>query len=463
MLSSLIVAVMALAQAGGAGSSAFDAAALQSIYNRVSPAVCVLSYSYELTNPSTGERTRQDAYSPGLLVTPQGLVMARGHIALENIEPYNIRVAIGRGAETRQYDAVLLPKPGTVNVVFMQVQSDEPLDLPYLRFAESSRLELGQPVAIVGILSPALDYNPAVVVRRIGSILEEPRRTYCLDDGVTSSYIGGAVVDATGAAVGVVGFDLAPGEGGDVYVRSGHPLVYQADLFARYIENPLTEESADESDDAWLGVFTQPLTDDLAEYWGLPKNGGAVVSTIVPGSPADQSGLARGDVIVALNGAPVRAKQDREVFVFTRMVREAGVGAEVQLDVLREGKPIALTVALAPQPRAARDAREFEDTIFGLTVRELTTDVRIMLNLPADVQGVIVRRVESGSWAALGNIRPGVILMSFGGHPVASVEDFQNAVSKVAQDKPKEVTVFGRVGPVTGFFRLEPVWGDDGE
>lgn len=458
MLNSVMLVAAVLAAQGASTTLDISQKELQARYEQVTPAICVVSYAYEVTNPNSNERTRQNSTALGLIVTSDGLVMTRGHMALENVVPFNIRVAVGRNEQERQYDAVLLRKPQGVNVALLRLQSAEPLNLPHVRFVKTPSLELGEQVVVFGVLGMTLDYTPALLVRRVGAILDAPRTTYCLDDPVPVGYVGGPVLNRQGEVVGVIGYDLATAEGGDLYVRSGHPLIFQADLFARYIESPPGAESEAGEEGAWLGVFTQPLTDDLAEYWGLEKRGGAVVSTVMPGSPASEAGVLRGDVIVEFNGNPVRAKQDREVFSFTRMIRETGIGKAVPVRVLRDGKPVDLTVTLAAQPKAARDASEFEEKVFGLTVRELTTDVRIMLNLPVDVKGVIVRTVQSGSWAALANIRPGVIILAFGGHPVTNLKDFEEAVAKVTADKPAEVPVFARVGPMTGFFRIEPRW-----
>jgi len=59
------------------------------------------------------------------------------------------------------------------------------------------------------------------------------------------------------------------------------------------------------------------LGDDYAEYWNLPKEGGIIVSSVMPGNTADQAGLKRGDVIVNFDGTPLHSKQDREVIGFT--------------------------------------------------------------------------------------------------------------------------------------------------
>ena len=189
------------------------------------------------------------------------------------------------------------------------------------------------------MLGRTLDYDRAIHTRHVGSILEKPRTTYCIDESVSFGLVGGPVINERGQIVGVVGFDMSAAEGGDLYVRSGHPLIYQASLFKKYIDDPPQEDHADaDKDDAWLGVFTQPLTDDMAEYWGIPEEGGIVVNTVVPESPAFRAGLQMGDVIIDANGVTLSAKQDREVLGFTKLIRETGADTEITLRYYRGGR-----------------------------------------------------------------------------------------------------------------------------
>jgi serine protease Do len=432
---------------------------LEAAFSRCAPAIAMLKYSSEITNPNTGETVKRDNNALALVVSPDGLLMAPGHIALEESRPFNLVAIIGQDDSEREFDAVLLQKPDDVNVTFLRVKSDSPLNLPYVRFSSEHNLRLGAPVAVFGMLGESLDHSRGLIPARVGAVLTEPRTTYCLSENIRFGFVSGPVVDNQGRFVGVVGLDLSRQEGGDLYVRSGHPLIYQAALFQKYIDSPPGESSAASAEDeAFLGVFTQPLTDDFATYWGLKPEGGLIVSTVMAASPAANAGLRPGDVITRFGDTPIRAKLDRDVLGFTKLVRDTGPNQTVSITFLRESEPQTVEATLGTRPTSARDAQEFEDTVFGLTVREITADLRIMLNLSDDVQGVIVRRVKSGSVAQLGKMRPGVIIMAFGDHPVSNLEEFKAAVAIVAEQKPKEVAVFARVGAATGFFRLEPRW-----
>ncbi|MFO7973121.1 MAG: PDZ domain-containing protein [Candidatus Hydrogenedentota bacterium] len=461
---SLVIAIalmvgFALTAATVAAESAFSPSFIQSQQEAITPAICLLTFTKEVESQRTGEPRKRSTRAVGLIVSPDGLVMTHGHMQSDTSDPSNIRVIVGEGEGEEEYDGILLKKPDDINVCFVRIETEEEERFPYVDFATGSELELGEQVLLFGIMGESLDFARGALMRMVSAIIEKPRMTYCLDEAIPFGYVGAPVIDAQGRIVGVIGYDLSPTEGGELYVRSGHPLIYQASLLIKYIKNPPTEdELLTDRPDAWLGVFSQPLTDDLAEYWGLPKKGGVVVATVVEGSPAEAAGFQRGDVIISFDGTPLRAKKNNEIVGFTKLVRETDIGREVPVKILRDGEPMEIRVTLTERPVSAKDAEEFVDDTFGLTVRELTTDVRILLNLPDETQGVIVRRVKSGSWAHLAGMRPGVIILRFGEYPVSNIADFESAINKVKEEKPAEVPVFCRVGARTGFFRIQPRW-----
>lgn len=449
--------VAPLAAAGaGATTDGFSQNVVEKSFNAARPSLCLLEYSLEITNSSTGEVSLREANSTGVVVSADGLILSQGHIVLENRRPLNIKASFLSNPQ-KKYDVVLLHKPEDINLSFLRMTSP-PARLAHLTFDEGPALSIGEPLLVLGLLREQLDYAHALQIRRVGAILKEPRMTYALDDAVPFGFVGGPVVNQAGEVVGVIGFDLSPQEGGELYTRSGHPLVYQSALFNKYIAAPPSEETSGAREDAWLGVYTQPLTDDFAEYWKLPKNGGLVVSTVIPGSPADHAGLRMGDVVTSFNGRAMTAKQDADVLGFTKIVRESPLNEPLPLTLLRGGETLDLRLTLLPRPKSGREAQEIEDTVFGLTVRELTTDVRIALNLSEDVQGVIVRRVRSGSAAAIGGIRPGFVVLALGGRPSPNLQAFTNAIEAEKKARNSEVTFFCRIGGNTAFFRLQPRW-----
>lgn len=462
MLANIAAICIALTLGAAPATDGLSETVVQSALARVSPAIGVLRYSSEITNPNTGESSNRDSVGMAVCVRADGLMLAQGHMVLEDNTPFNITVTLGEGDQEKEFDAELLPKPEDLNVVFLKLKSDTPLNLPFVKFASSSTVDVGTPLFAIGMMGDSFDFAKGISPTRVISRIDTPRTYLALNFSSRGGLGGAPLFNNDGLCVGVVGFDLSRQEGGDLYVRSGIPLVYQSELLNKYVSNPPVKSEAEATPstagEAWLGVFSQPLTEDLAEYWGLKADGGLVVSTVIPGSPAATVGLHPGDVITEFNNTPIRAKLDREVLSFTKLVREAGPKSTVKIVYLRDGQPGEVMCQLAERPRSSRDATEFEDTVLGLTVREITTDVRIALNLAPDAEGVIVRRVKSGSPAQIGKMMPGVIILAIGEQKVSNVAEFRAALDQLVQLKPAEVSVFARVGSTTGFFRVAPRW-----
>lgn len=437
----------------------FSSSQLETIYNQITPSIALVQYSSEVTNQVTGEVSRRDGNALGLIVSADGLVMVPGFVELENVSSFNFRVRLNFKGEEKEFTAVKLRKPDDLNVMFLKINSEENIKFPYAQFIDDS-LKIGSTVAMVGILGETVDYARCITTAHIGAILEKPRLTYCLDENVRLGFVGAPVINEQGNIVGVVGFDLSKAEGGEVYTRSGHPLIYQYALFKKYIQNPPAVQAQDDEQGAWLGVITQPLTDDFAEYWGLPKEGGLIVATIVNPSPASECGLKIGDIITSFNGVPIKAKYESDVTSFTKLVREAGVGNIVKIEILRDKKPMTLTALLQTRPRKSSEAEEFEWETVGVTVREITPDMRIALSIDESIQGVLVYRVKSGSPAQISRIARGFIIQAIGDIPVRSIDEFKNVVKMVEEKKPKEITFFAKIGNISGFFRIQPRWSE---
>lgn len=427
----------------------------QKIDSDYSPALCRITYAIESTNNNTGATSRRASYAMGILVSEEGLILANGHMLLENRKPVNIKITVGSGDDEKEYRAVYLKKPDDINVTFLQIETDEDVTFPYIEFDTEFTLKLGDPFLNIGLLSANFDYAKTIQFHRVGAVLTDPRLTYTVDDSVGFGFMGGPVISEKGLPIGVIGFDLSRNEGGEIYTRSGYPIVYQASLFQRYIDNP---DLISDKGDAYLGVFTQPLTEDYAEYWKLPKEGGIIVSTVISGSPAYKAGFKSGDVITRFNDQAVTAKQDQDVVSFTKMVRESPIDKPLPIKFYRGGKPMELKLTLANRPTAGKDASEFEDEIFGITARELTTDVRIQLNFGDEVQGVIIRAIKSGSPASLARLRRNYVIQAIGEIPVRNLDDFKKAIEQIVAAKPQEIPVFCRVGANTAFFRMRPRW-----
>lgn len=229
---------------------------------------------------------------------------------------------------------------------------------------------------------------------------------------------------------------------------------------------PLSE--SEEHRLAWLGVELQAMDPDLARFNGVADltNGGetgGIVTYVYAGSPAAEAGIEVGDVLLRLHvegePRPIEVQVSRydmgwggqfsealdqidlEYFdqipvpwggaetTLTRALTDVGFGTDFVAEVFRDGAVARPEFKVVQGPPHFHAAEKFKSEAMGLTVRNLTYEVRRFFQLGAADPGVIVGRVEQGSAAAVSGIKPYELIVSVNDEPVHSVGAFEAAVS----------------------------------
>jgi serine protease Do len=169
-----------------------------------------------------------------------------------------------------------------------------------------------------------------------------------------------------------------------------------------------------------MGVMIQKITPELRAKLNLLNENGALVSDVVSGSPADQSGIKRGDVIVAFNGRPIREGRELSFIVASTPV---GKTVSVQLIRKKEKKDVQVTVGeLKPPVEETQLGSESEHGL-GMTLEEITPELAQQYDLPVS-SGLIIVKVESDSPADDADLRNGDIILEVDQKPVKRLATF---------------------------------------
>ncbi len=182
----------------------------------------------------------------------------------------------------------------------------------------------------------------------------------------------------------------------------------------------------------YVGIAMNDVTPDNAKFFNLQDASGAIVAQVTPDSPASRAGLKQGDVITTLNGQPIPNSSALQV-----AVSELSPGTTISLGVLRDGKPDTIQVRIGTyggdhQELADNDGNGGSQTgKLGLSVGDLTQDVRQQLQLPDNVHGAVVENVRPASPAEDAGLQPGDVILQVNRKPTASANQF---VSQVHQD-----------------------------
>ena len=209
---------------------------------------------------------------------------------------------------------------------------------------------------------------------------------------------------------------------------------------------------------AWLGIDIQVLTRELAEALNVADQTGVRVTQVYPDTTAEKAGLKVGDLIVKLDGEEIPAEQMGDEEVLPSLIRQYDIGAEVKLGLIRNGKPMDLSVKLETSPKPARDYPRHEDDEFEFVVRDIAFSDKTDGKVEEGESGVCVESVSEGSWAALAGLRTGDVIAEIGGKKLNNLADLKAAMTDVEKNKPEAVVFKVTRGIHTLFLEAKPGW-----
>ena len=178
----------------------------------------------------------------------------------------------------------------------------------------------------------------------------------------------------------------------------------------------------------WLGISVQDISDDIAKNLNHQNKGGALVSDVFRGDPADQAGIKVGDIITEINGKPIK---DTHELLLT--IAALQVGQKMNVKAIRDGKEMTFRVTVAERKdNVAQLAEKSEKGHFGISVQEITPEIARQLGMRSE--GVIITDIQEGSPADEVGMQPQDIIVQVNRVKIASINDYTE-ISKAAQKK----------------------------
>jgi Do/DeqQ family serine protease len=238
---------------------------------------------------------------------------------------------------------------------------------------------------------------------------------------------GGALVNTKGELVGI-NSQILSSTGENIGIGFAIPA-----NMARHVSDALRKDGRVHR--AQLGVTVQPVTSDLAASLGLKEVGGAIISSVEPGSAADRAGLKRGDVIQAFNGQTLK-----DYNALRNRVADSQPGSDATVTIVRDGSRRDVTMKLdeASPARSARGASEpatDDKAALGISVAPLTAETASRARVPRNVRGLLVEEVNPDGRAADAGVQAGDVIQEVNRKPVETVEDLRSAV-RSSTDRP---------------------------
>lgn len=382
------------------------------------------------------QRQVQRGIGSGVILTPDGYILTNNHVVDGATEIY---VTLD---DHRSLRAKLIGADTLNDLAVIKIEGH---NLPTIAWGDSTKLHPGQTVLAFG--SP-FGYFQFSVTRGIISALnrpnpytDDPRKPGAFiqtDAAINPGNSGGPLVNAHGELIGINTFIIS---GSGSFAGAGFAIPSQ---IARATAESIIKTGKVQH--GYLGISMNDVTPENASFFSLPDATGALISQVVPNSPADKAGLKQGDVLRELDGKKIVNSSFLQV-----AVSQIAPGNVISLGILRDGKPETIKVTVGEfqkntETTSNDKGADDKKGKLGITVENLTPDLRSQLRAPDSVKGVVVDSVRPASPADDAGLTQGDIIVEVNRKPVDSVNSFADQVHAAPAGKDVLLLVWSRGG-----------------
>jgi serine protease Do len=359
--------------------------------------------------PPVEKRTRRvQALGSGVIVASEGYVLTNFHV-INGATEIEIRLS-----DDRSFKAKIIGSDSLSDVAVIKITGDIPKDLPVAYLGNSDSLLAGEWVAAIGNPFNLLSTITAGIVSALNRQVEPDISLYQnfiqTDAAINPGNSGGALVNVLGEVIGINTLIYSE-TGGFMGIGFAIPI-----NMAKSVAEDLIYEG--KVIRGWIGVTVQELSQATREALGIKGLGGVLVSDVYKEQPADKAGIKRGDVIMSINNVDVGDPND-----LRNVVAAIRPGTEVPIMVFRNKTKLALKIKVSERtPEALQQSsppnsskppadKNLTETKFGISVIDLTTEIRNQFNIPNEQKGAVIGGVDQSLTDARQSLQPGDLII----------------------------------------------------
>ncbi len=352
----------------------------------------------------------------GFIIDRSGQILTNYHVIRD---ADRITVVLGLEPEAEEYNATVVGYDSYTDLAVIKVDAHR--DLPIVELGDSDEMRVGDWVMAIG--TPFGQLSGTVTV---GVVSAKGRTDLMIMGGNAGGYqdfiqtdasinfgnSGGPLVNLRGEAIGINTAINPSGQG----IGFAIPVNMAKNITRQLIEKGHVQYG-------FMGIRLQELNKTLAQGLDLDVERGILVTEVLPGTPAEEAGLEKNDVIIEYNKSPVR--DDNR---FRLMVGNTEVGTEVPITIIRDGRQQEVVITLEERPRedVLAAAPPSQESWLGLQVDEIDEPGK---------EGVVVIDVVGGSPASRAGIQEGDVITEVYSREVTSLKDYVEISGKLKDRK----------------------------
>ena len=365
-------------------------------------------------NGNIPRERRERSLGSGVIISPEGYILTNNHVVDGATD---IRVTL---SDKREFKATIVGTDPKTDVAVLKVDS---ASLPAVTIGDSSKVQVGDYALAIGDpfgVGQTVTMGIVSAKGRTNLGIEDYEDFIQTDAPINPGNSGGALVNDRGELIGINTAILSHGSGGNEGIGFAVPVNLARQVMDQILKNGKVTR-------AYLGIIPQDVTPSIAKAMGQSEPRGVLVGDVSPNSPAQKSGLQRGDIILELNGKPVADANELRMSI-SMMQPDAAV----KLNVVHNGEQRDVSVKLGqlptPDEHAQVEKNGTDSTMEGVTVDNLDAQTAQELGVPPNTKGVVVTDVSPSSPYADSGLHRGDVIQEVNRQPVKDVADFEKAM-----------------------------------
>jgi serine protease Do len=377
-----------------------------------------------------GRQPREEttmAAGTGFIISKDGYIITNNHVVEGATK---IEVGFFGDEPDEVYLAKVVGRDQLTDTALIQLTEKPARPLPEARLGDSTQIQPGDWVMAIG--NP-FNFNFTVsvgVISGLGRPLQvaDGRTEDVLqtDAAINPGNSGGPLLNLRGEVIGINTAIFTDGmRSANIGIGFAVPINAMRDILPQLQKGKVVRGR--------IGVTVGDIARDALDEFGLKDRKGALVSSVLPNSPAGKAGLEPGDVILEFNGKSVKNRN-----ALVAIVMATAPGATVPVRVLRDKAEKSLSVTVEELNLEAeggnRDTSPSEEATgdgFGLTLGPLGAEMARRLQVPPGTRGVLVTDIDPAGPAARSGVRPGDVILQVNRRPVEAVAEAHRALQAI--------------------------------
>jgi len=363
-----------------------------------------------------GREYQQRGLGSGVIVNPNGVILTNNHVVGDADK---IKVTLYDG---REFKAEVKGKDPKTDLAVIKIKGRS---LPYAKLGDSDKIKVGEIVLAIGNpfgLKSTVTQGIVSAKGRSDVGIATYENFIQTDAAINPGNSGGPLVNLKGEVIGI-NTAIFTRSGGYMGVGFAIPINMAKSVMKQLLEKGRVVRG-------WLGIIIQPLTQELAESFGIKGKKGVLVGDVIKGSPAEEAGLKRGDVIVEFAGKKVDTPSSLQ-----EKVASTPPGTLAKITILRERKYKTLEVKIGEMPEEKEEVKEKgAEEKLGMRVEELTPELASRFGYQGE-EGVIILEVFPGSIAEMAGLARGDLIKEINGKKVKSLKDYLKITKRALKGK----------------------------